>query len=230
MRTDMLSLAHLVREPVVEPNGAPPLLLMLHGVGSNERALMGLAGELDDDFLVVGARGPVTFGPDAYGWFHVQFTSEGPIINTGEAEESRQTLVRFVDELVEFYGADPSRVYLMGFSQGTIVALSVALTRPDKVAGVVAQSGRILPEIRLLLAPPEALEGLQILLTHGTGDPKLSIRYARQSRQTLSALGIDLEYREYPMGHEISQRSLMDVAAWLGSRLHKEYKEEGGTQ
>jgi len=82
------SLEHLVREPPEKANGAPPLLLLLHGVGSNEWDLMGLALHLDRRFFVVSARAPMPLGPDAYAWFRVEFTPDGPMIEPGEVEES----------------------------------------------------------------------------------------------------------------------------------------------
>jgi phospholipase/carboxylesterase len=110
----------------------------------------------------------------------------------------------------------------MGFSQGAIMSLAVALARPDKVAGVVAMSGRLLPEFRPLIAEPEALAGLPIMVVHGTADQVMSIRDGREVRDTLSALPVELTYREYPMGHYVAPESLRDVAAWLRERLDED--------
>ena len=117
------------------------------------------------------------------------------------------------------YGGDPARVYLLGFSQGAIMSASVVLTEPELVAGAVLMSGRILPEIDPLIAAPERLAGKPILLVHGTGDQVLPIHNGRRSRDLLSKLPVALDYREYSIGHEISQRSLADVTAWLTARL-----------
>ncbi len=87
------------------------------------------------------------------------------------------------------------------------MSLGVALTRPDKVAGVVAMSGRILPEIRPLVAPPEELEDRQILLLHGTEDPMLPIYDGRDNREILTSLPVRLDYREYRMGHYVTEES-----------------------
>lgn len=212
------SLHHLVRAPT-RPAPTPPLLLLLHGVGSHEADLMGLAPSLDPRFHIVSARAPIVLGPGAYAWFHVEFTSTGPVIIPEEAEASRLTLLHFIAELVEGYGLDATRVYLLGFSQGAIISLSVALTEPKKLAGVVAMSGRILPEVLPRMAPPEALVGLPILVVHGLADPLLGIQYGRASRDRLSALPVALTYREYPMGHEVTAESLADVTAWLRDRL-----------
>lgn len=213
-----LSLVHLVSQPKVEAS-TPPLLLLLHGVGSNEHDLFGLVPYLDKRFLIISARAPNTLGPGSYAWFEVDFTSQGPVINPAQAEASRQTLIAFLDEAIKAYGADPKQVYLMGFSQGAIMSASVALTRPELVAGVVLMSGRVLPEIQPLIASNEELTGLPFLVVHGTADMVLPISYGRASRQLLSTLPVKLTYHEYRMGHEVSQESLADVTAWLSARL-----------
>jgi phospholipase/carboxylesterase len=218
MRT--LPLVHLVRQPTSEA-GTPPLLLLLHGIGSNEYDLYGLAPFLDERFLIISVRAPNILGPGSYAWFEADFTPQGPVINPEQAEASRKTLITFLNEAVTAYGADPKQVYLMGFSQGAIMSASVALTTPGLVAGVVLMSGRILPEIQPLIAPHEELEGLPFLVVHGTVDMVLPITYGRASRELLSSLPVELTYHEYPMGHEVNQESLSDVTAWLTEQLDK---------
>src|SRR5438034_8443226 len=220
-----LSLVHLVRQPLVK-GGSPPLLLLLHGVGSNEYDLFELAPYLDGRFLIISARAPNTLGRDSYAWFEVNFTPQGPVIIPEQAEASRKRLITFIDEVVKAYGADAQQVYLMGFSQGAIMSASVALTRPDLVAGAVLMSGRILPQIEPLIAAPEKLQDLPILVVHGTADAVLPISHGRASHKRLSALPVDLLYREYPMGHEVSRESLADVVAWLSARLDSASKRK----
>lgn len=212
------SLFHLSRPPRL-PAPTPPLLLLQHGVGSHEADLMGLAPYLDPRFHIISARAPVVLAPGAFAWFHVEFTPSGPVIDPAEAEASRVTLLRFIDELIAGYGVNRERVYLLGFSQGAIMSLSLALTEPKKMAGVVAMSGRILPEVLPRMAPPEAMAGLPILLIHGVTDPLLGIEYGRAARDRLSVLPVALTYREYAMGHQVTDESLADVAVWLRDRL-----------
>ena len=215
-----LPLVHLVHQPLTDA-GTPPLLLLLHGVGSNEHDLYELAPFLDKRFLIISVRATNTLGPGSYAWFEVNFTPQGPTINPEQAEASRQTLITFIKEAITTYGADPKRVYLMGFSQGAIMSASVALTRPELVAGAVLMSGRILPEIQPSIASNEELSGFPFLVVHGTADMVLPISYGRASRKLLSSLPVDLTYHEYPMGHEVSQASLRDVTAWLSEQLDK---------
>src|SRR5215470_2512860 len=120
-----LSLVHLVRQPSVETS-VPPLLLLLHGVGSNEHDLFGLAPFLDERFLIISARAPNTLAPGSHAWFEVDFTPQGPVINPVQAEASRKALIAFLGEAITTYNADPKQVYLLGFSQGAIISASVA--------------------------------------------------------------------------------------------------------
>jgi len=219
MSDDALSLIHRVRRPTQASHGAPPLLLLLHGIGSHEQDLMGLAPHLDPRFFVVGARAPHTLQPGAFAWFHVEWTADGPIADATEAKQSMALLNRFIDEVTRQYTLDAQRVYLMGFSQGAILSLALALTEPKKVAGEVAMSGRLLTEALATLAAPEALAGLPIFVAHGTQDQVLSIRYGRDIQQQLEKLPVALTYHEYPMAHEVSGASLSDIAAWLSARL-----------
>ena len=215
-----LPLVHLVRPPIIEA-GTPPLLLLLHGIGSNEHDLYGLAPFLDKRFLIISVRAPNILGPGSYAWFEADFTPQGPVINPEQAEASRITLITFLKEAITAYGADPKQVYLMGFSQGAIMSASVALTQPELVAGAVLMSGRILPEIRPLIASNEELSDFPFLVVHGTADMVLPVSHGRASRQLLSSLPVELTYHEYPMGHEVGQESLYDVTTWLSARLDK---------
>src|SRR5262245_15371022 len=142
MEATSLPLTHLVRRPA-RAAGASPLLILLHGIGSNEEDLMGLEPYLDERLLIVSARAPLAYGFGGYAWFEIQWRPNGIAIDRAQAERSRDLLVRFIGEAAAAYGADPARVYLMGFSQGAMMSGWVALTQPDLVAGAVLMSGRI---------------------------------------------------------------------------------------
>jgi phospholipase/carboxylesterase len=218
--THKFSLTHLVREPAAgRGETRPPLLLLLHGVGSNEEDLFGLTPYLDGRFLVVSARAPVPMGPGAYGWFNIEFTPRGMLADVEQAKQSLRLLSRFVDEAVEAYGADAGRVYLAGFSQGAMMSLALALGAPERIAGAVLMSGRF--PAQALDGEPDrrALEGKPFMVTHGTYDPVLPVSEGRAVREKLEALAVELTYREYPMGHEVSMESLRDVSAWLARAL-----------
>lgn len=218
------SLVHVVRRASVEPQSGerPPLLLLLHGVGANERQMASLAPAFDSRFLVLSVRSPLVLGPDAFAWFHVSFTPQGPVIVEEEAAAGWERIARFTDDAVETYNADPARVYVAGFSQGGIMALAALLTAPEQFAGAVCMSGRLLPEVLPHAASHGRLDGKPVLMIHGADDPKLGVGLARWAREQLEGFPLSLTYRELPMTHAITPESLEIVTSWLGARLDGE--------
>ncbi len=223
-----LPLFHFLSHPTrqVSPGKKPPLLLLLHGIGGSEYDLFGLAPYLDPRLLVLSLRAPVLLRPDSYAWFEVNFAGEGPIIHPEQAEASRLSLIDFIERAPAAYGADPSEVYLFGFSQGAIISLAVTLTRPDLLAGVVAASGRLLPELFKddsplsgHLACDEELSDFPLMVVHGCFDQVLTIEYGRAIQDHFTWLPAALTYREYDMAHTISDDALDDIGAWLSARL-----------
>jgi phospholipase/carboxylesterase len=223
MSTANLSLYHLVRPPEVPAqNGAkPPLLILLHGLRSNEEDLFSLTPYLDERFLIVSARAPFALGPAQYAWYRVTFTASGSQRNVEDFECGLEVLVRFIGEVINAYGADPQRVYLMGFSQGAIMSIATLLTQPQLLAGVVAMSGALPTEALPSAAEKERLANIPVLAVHGIYDDVLPIAEGRTLRLHLSTLPVQLDYREYPMRHQISDQSLDDVCGWLIEQLNR---------
>ncbi|MBW3623092.1 MAG: alpha/beta fold hydrolase [Armatimonadetes bacterium] len=217
-----LSLTHVLNTPREGFSEPPPALVLLHGLGSNEHDLLGLAPFLDPRLFILSLRAPFAFDEayaGAYAWFGMEVSPMGWAYNPIEAEESRRILVSFLDEATAAYDLDPPRIYLMGFSQGAAMALAVALTAPKRLSGVVAMSGSLLPETLENPAAPEDLDGLPILMTHGTHDEVVPVALGRMSRDRLQSYPVRLDFREYPMVHEVSEASLRDVSGWLAERL-----------
>lgn len=218
--SNTLSLIHLTRPPRVAPPAGekPPLLLLLHGVGSHERDLFGLASELDGRFFVVSARAPLSHG-GGFGWYPVDFTPNGPVADEAKARTSRDLLQKFIGEVTAAYDLDADRVYLTGFSQGAIMSLYLALHSPESVAGVAAMSGRLIEATLTDRADDARLAGLPILAVHGIYDRVLTIAEGRRVQTELSRLPVDFSYHEYEMAHEVSRESLSEVATFLTARL-----------
>ena len=217
-----LSLVHVARPAVPGANldGArPPLLILLHGVGSNEQSMAALAPAFDARFVVLSVRSPIVLGAGSFAWFHVTFGSQGPVIDAAEAEAGWSMMARLIDEAVVAYDADPERVFVAGFSQGGIMSLATLLTAPERVAGAVSMSGRLLPEVVPNAVAADRLLGKPALIVHGTLDDKLGVHFARSARAVLETLGLDVSYRELSMGHQVTRESLDEVVSWLASRL-----------
>lgn len=224
-----LALAHRIRAPRSRPMAGAPCLLLLHGVGSNELAMMELAAAVDPRFAVVLVRAPIQFGPMQFAFFQVGFTVGGPQINPAQAESSRHLLASFVTALPEVYGIDPRRIWIAGFSQGGIMSASIGLTHPGLVQGFGVLSGRILSEIGPLTASPARLAGTRAFVSHGLRDPILSVEFARSARTLLERLGIALTYGEFPGGHALTAAMQEQFQGWLTGELGRGQDAGSGT-
>lgn len=208
--------------PPRAPSPHPPLVVLLHGIGADERDLLPLADALDPRLAIASLRAPYEAEPMGHAWYALDWRTSPPTPRLDEAERSRAALAAFLPEVVARLGADPARVFLLGFSQGAVMALAVALTRPDLVRGVVAHSARLLPLLERPegRASPEALRRLDVLVLHGADDDVIPVENGRAIREALApALGDRITYAEHDAGHFVTEASLADVAAWLAVRI-----------
>lgn len=207
------SLHYLVKHPKTE-NQKMPLIILLHGVGSNEADLFSFADQLPEKYLVVSARAPHTLGQGSYGWYQIDFSTGKPMYDPQQAESSRKLILKFIEELKSKYKFDHQSIYLVGFSQGAIMSYAVGLSNPDKIKGIAIMSGRLLDETKSLVNK-EQVKSLKVFISHGTEDPVLGVHYAREANQYLKAQGLTPVYKEYKATHTITQNMLLDLIEWL---------------
>jgi phospholipase/carboxylesterase len=217
--TPPLSLQHLVRLPAssqtLEPNSLYPTILALHGRGSNEQDLIELASHLPESLLWISPRAPLILGPDSYEWFRVR------VIGRPDPEQVRTTLEtidHFIDEILSQYPIDPQKLFLLGFSQGSLLSMCHALNHPSRIAGVIAQSGYIPGGVDLEINETD-VKDKPFILTHGMQDTLIPVDWARASRDRLQTLGVELAYYEFQMGHSVSMESLAVISTWLKKQL-----------
>jgi phospholipase/carboxylesterase len=220
-----LSLHYLIREPKIKKDALGnaeqsvaknPLLLLLHGYGSNEEDLFSFATELPDDYFIVSARAPFDLMYGSYAWYAINFDAdENKFSDIGQARASRDIIANFVDELVATYPIDSANVALIGFSQGAILGYAVALSHPEKVQRLVAMSGYLNTEMAVDDFKDNNLRALKIFASHGTVDQVIPVEWARKSIPVLESLGIEIIYKEYPVGHGVAPQNFFDFKNWL---------------
>jgi len=210
-----LSLHHLVREPKIIKD-KNPLLLLLHGYGSNEEDLFSFASELPEEYYVVSARAPFDMMYGSYAWYAINFDAdENKFSDIGQARASRDIIANFIDELITNYPIDNEKVTLIGFSQGCILSYAVALSYPEKVQRVVAMSGYLNTEIAVDDFAENNFSALKIFASHGTVDQVIPVEWARKSIPVIEQLGITVVYKEYPVGHGVAPQNFFDFRNWL---------------
>jgi phospholipase/carboxylesterase len=210
-----LSLDYQVREPkiIVDKN---PLLLLLHGYGSNDSDLFSFASELPDEYYVISARAPYDLQYGSYAWYAINFDADqNKFSDHDQAILSRDLVVRFIEELKVKFPIDSSNITLIGFSQGSILSYSIALSYPNIVQRVGALSGYLNLDINSKNYQNNDFSNLKIFASHGTVDQVIPVEWARKTDPILKSLGINSIYKEYPIGHGVSPQNFFDLKDWL---------------
>ncbi|NHQ59982.1 phospholipase [Chlorobium sp. BLA1] len=208
-----LSLSYMEQAPEKLENA--PLVLMLHGYGSNEKDLIQIAPALPPEFRYISPRAPQVMDYGMYGWFPLEFTQNGIIVDHAAAERALYQLIGFVKELIDEYRPAGEKVFLMGFSQGTVMSYLTAFNAPELLHGVIALSGQLpeknMPTEKALLL----LRKIPFLLMHGLFDEVLPIAKGRAANAWLEQNIDKLIYREYPVAHQISDSGIELIRSWL---------------
>jgi len=208
-------------ERLVRPSNAPAgeswLLVLLHGLGSDERDMFSLGSQLDDRFTIASLRAPIPYEIGGYAWFGLGWDERGMRYDAGQAQESLSKLRAEVASLRSEFEVISERVVIGGFSQGAIMSLALLLNDPASVGGAVLMSGAVLPE--LTPGGTDLRPETPILIQHGLYDEVLPVQLGRGVRDLLQALGYAPDYREYPMAHEVSFQSLADIRGWLSEGI-----------
>lgn len=210
-----LSLHHIVREPKLKKE-KNPLLLLLHGYGSNEEDLFSFASELPGEYYVISARAPYPLPPYGHAWYAINFDGdENKFSDNDEARVSRDVIIKFIDELTPHYPIDAKNVTLIGFSQGCILSYAAALSYPDKIQRVVAMSGYLNKDLLVDGYEQNDFSNLKMFVSHGTSDQVIPVEWARNAKPILQSLNVDFLYKEYPVGHGVAPQNFYDLLHWL---------------
>ena len=209
-------LHHVIRQGSAAQQQESPVLLLLHGYGSNEEDLVGLAPHLNPNLVSVSVRAPHELPFGRFAWFNIEWAEDGIRFDYDQAHESLQQVAALVDQIRQ--DLDPSGIVIAGFSQGASMALAMGLDRPDAFLGVAVLSGLCGEE--LMPSNPESVRGLPVFMSHGCQDDMISIEQVRAAKPLLDAYPVDLTYREYEtMGHTIDGDCMVDLKTWLGGCL-----------
>jgi phospholipase/carboxylesterase len=210
-----MNLHYLIQEPktIKDQN---PLLILLHGYGSNEEDLFSFATELPDDCYVISVRAPYDLQPYGHAWYAIHFDAdENKFSDNAQAKESVELIASFIDEIVKQYAIDTKNVTLIGFSQGAILSYATALTYPEKIAKVVALSGYFNQDILPEVIDTKAISHLKFFVSHGSVDQVIPVEWARKAKPALENLGLEVAYHEYPIGHGVAPQNFFDFKNWL---------------
>lgn len=212
-----MSLEYIVRKPKKNTEN-PPLLILLHGYGSNKKDLFSFAEELPKELLIISAQAPYEISYGGYAWYAINFDDvNGKLSDLKQARESLDKIANFIDEIKTTYNTNADKTFLLGFSQGAILSYSLSFIYPNKVQHVVALSGYINME----MIPKNISKDIKTdyYCSHGSVDQVLPVDWARKSKPFLDNLGLQNVYAEYNVGHGVDPQNFYSFKNWIEDRL-----------
>ena len=218
MTNNSLSLEHRIRKSSLTAEA--PLLILMHGYGSDENDLFSFASELPEELFIISVKAPYPMQPYGNAWYAINFDAEkGKWSDNEQAMESRDLIAKFIDEAIAAYPVNKKNVSLLGFSQGAILSYAVALTYPEKVKNIVALSGYINKDLFPDDIETRDYSNLDFYSSHGSVDQVISVDWARQTAPFLKGLDIKHQYSEFPVGHGVAPQNFYELKDWLSKRI-----------
>ena len=198
-------------------------LIVLHGLGADGHDFVPIAQELDLS-AVGGARfvfphapmRPVTMngGHVMRAWYDIAGTPQARTEDEPGLRESQAAIEALIAREVA-RGMPARRIVLMGFSQGCAMTLLTGLRHAERLAGLVGLSGYLPLAASTAAERSAANADVPIFLAHGRDDPMIALPRAMAARDTLRALGYDVEWHDYPMPHSVCMDEIADLNRWL---------------
>ncbi|MFZ2509272.1 MAG: alpha/beta hydrolase-fold protein [Steroidobacteraceae bacterium] len=202
-------------------------VIWLHGLGADGNDFVPIVPELrlppDPAMRFVFPHAPVrpvtiNNGMRMRAWYDIRELSASGAADEAGIRDSAAILVKFIRRECDA-GVAANRIVVAGFSQGAAIALHAALRYPEHLAGVMALSGYLPLHATLAAEAAEANRELPILMCHGSFDPVLPMELGTATRELLRAQRYAVEWKEYPMQHQVCLEEIRDIATWLKERL-----------
>ena len=216
--SEPLLLVSVVRESILSSKA--PLLVLLHGYGSNENDLFSFAAELPKELCIIALRAPYGLEPYGHAWYAINFdANQNKWNNVEQAKESMAIIMNCVNSAQSLYDTDPSNISLLGFSQGCILSIALALNHPEKFKNIIGLSGYICKEFLNDPQDEKAYKHLNFYCSHGSSDQVIPVEWARETPKHLESLGIKNHYSEFTVGHGVAAENFFEFKQWLIDRI-----------
>ena len=206
-------LTYLAHAPA-QTTAHPPLIVVLHGSGADERDMIGLWPQLPSA-VVVSPRAPFPDASGGYRWYRKAGASGGV---EADLDLSRKSVDLLIDDALKRFAADPNEIFLVGFSQGAVMVYDIALKEPGRFRGAAVLSGSLFHTGAM--SPSAARAKDSVFIGHGTADDRIPFAAATAAQAALARLGTPVEFHAYPgMHHEIGETETRDLGLWLTRRI-----------
>lgn len=206
-------------------SGNPPknIIFFLHGLGANGQDLIGIAEQWCEAFpntlfLSPDAPEPCDMAPMGYQWFSLQDRSPDRLLQNVQA--AAPAVDNLIDTILNEHGLEPNKLALVGFSQGGMMSMHVALRRPEALWAVLSYSGALIESPSM---GSEIKSRPPVFLRHGEADDVVPVTAFHHAKTALKKFGIEVEGETVPgMSHGIDPKGLALGSDFLTKNLSKD--------
>ena len=200
-------------------------VIWLHGLGASGHDFepvvpqLGLDNDMAVRFIFPHApQIPVTIngGMVMPAWYDILEMSLDRKIDVAQIEKSSQQIRDLIQREIE-RGVKPEHIVIAGFSQCGAVAYHVALSYPQRLAGLMTLSTYLATNDSLSYS--DINKDLPILIEHGVQDPVVPVVLGQQAQQLLTDKGYNIEFNTYPMAHQVCMPQIQNIGKWLNKVL-----------
>ena len=200
--------------------GKAPALFLLHGYGSDENDLFSFAEELPKELFIISLRAPHPLSTYGNAWYAIDFDADqNKWNNIEQAKSSMKLILEYIESSCKIYNLDSNNINLLGFSQGCILSMALAMNYPKIFKNIIGLSGYICKEF---LTPPldrAHYKHLSFYCSHGSSDQVIPVEWARETPKLLEQYHIAFDYSEFPVGHGVSPQNFFEFKQWLENRI-----------
>ena len=200
---------HLVQKSNREDKS--PLIVLLHGYGSNEKDLFSFKEFLPNDATIVSLRAPLELFQNMYAWYQIYFENNVKSFDEKSALSSKNLIIDKIKQISKEYNCDDERITLIGFSQGAILGFSVALMKNNLIKNLVALSGYVEEKI----IDFSSMSFPNIYISHGINDDVIPHLDSKKTLQILNKNKINYDYYEFNQGHGVNMDNLNSFLKWI---------------
>ena len=208
------NIEYIVVEPAyIKPDMMYPVIFLLHGYGSNMADLANICEHIDsNEYIYVCPNAPleidIGFGNKGYSWFDIDTEYKS-------LEDNYSNLINeLIFSLDKEYCIDRKKMILGGFSQGAMVTYEFGIMQPNYFSGLLAMSGKLINK-EIFNQDEKINLDKKIFISHGVYDNVISVNEGREANKILKGIGFKVEYKEYPITHEISLDVISDIKKWI---------------
>ncbi len=197
-----------------------PLLILMHGYGSNEQDMVSFSKALDPRAMILAVRAPHKIAKDKYSWYNLDRNRNGVKYSFDELKESRTEVMNLIRLMQQEHNIDEENILVGGFSQGAIMSLALSMKHSDVIDGAMVLSGDLYDEVEAEMEGMLIDRGLDVYMSHGRQDKVLPFAEAVKDIKFLKSRGVDVYEHYYDSAHTISRDNFVTLSHWLTAKIN----------